>query len=156
MLEQNTNIFEGGLDERSKAYLLETTRWTKFLAIMGFILIGLMVVGSLFLFAFGASMSSTYSSGMSGFGGLGGYMGIGMGLLYLLIAAFYLFPIISLFKFSTNMKLGINTNNAELITEAFRHQKNLYKFIGILTIIVIVLYLLIIVGAALVGIAGGR
>lgn len=155
MLQQDSNIFEGGLDERSKAYLLETTRWTKFLAIMGFIFLGLMIIGSLVLFAFGASMSSTYS-GMSGFGGLGGYMGIGMGLLYLLIAAFYLFPIISLYRFSINMKRGINTNNAELVTEAFRHQKNLYKFIGILMIIVIALYLLIIVVAALAGIATSR
>jgi len=150
MSGQDLNIFEGGLDERSKAYLLETTRWTKFLSILGFIGIGFMLIAALFLMAFGSTM---YSS-MSGLGALGGgFLGAGMGLFYILIAALYLFPIISLFKFSKNMKSGINTNNPELITEAFRHQKNLYKFIGILAIITISLYLIIIVVAAIIGIS---
>lgn len=147
MSDQDLNIFEGGLDERSKAYLLETTRWTKFLAIMGFIFLGIMLLIALAMFTMG---SYAYSQ-LSGFGGMGGYFGMGMGLLYVLIAVLYLYPIISLLKFSTNMKAGIQTNNGELITEGFRHQKNLYKFLGILTIITIALYLIVFVMAGIMG-----
>ncbi|KAA5534899.1 hypothetical protein F0919_09875 [Taibaiella lutea] len=140
---QDLNIFEGGLDERSKAYLLETTRWTKFLAIIGFIFIGLMLVVALAMFTMGSYVSS--------FAGLGSYFGVGMGLLYIVIGVLYLFPILSLLKFSTNMKAGIQTSNIELITEGFRHQKNLFKFMGIMTIIVIALYLILIVVVGILG-----
>ena len=145
MSDQDLHIFEGGLDERSKAYLLETTRWTRFLSIIGFIFIGFMLILALLML----TMGSYFSSEFSGFGSLGGYFGVGLGLAYILIAVLYLIPILSLLKFSTNMKAGINTNNAELITEGFRHQKNLFKFFGIMTIIVIALYLLIFVLAGL-------
>jgi hypothetical protein len=137
MSEQDLNIFEGGLDERSKAYLLETTRWTKFLSIIGFIFIGLMLIVALAMFTMGSYVSS--------FAGLGSYFGVGMGMAYLVIIALYIFPVLSLLRFSTNMKAGIQTSNAELITEGFRHQKNLFKFMGIMTIVVISLYLIMIV-----------
>jgi hypothetical protein len=137
---QHSSIFENGLDERSKAYLLETTRWTKFLSIIGFIITGLMLLGAIAIM----TMGSFFSSLLPGYSGLGAASaGIGFGLIYIIIAALYFYPIISLFRFSSNMKQGIQTNNMEMITEAFRHQKNLYKFIGIFTIIIIAFYLII-------------
>jgi hypothetical protein len=140
-MEQNdTNIFEHGLDETAKAHLLETTRWTKFLAIMGFIFTGLFIIVALAVMTMG-SMFSSYP----GMGGLGAGMGIGIGFVYLVVAVIYLYPVYSLFKFSSCMKKGIHTGSQDLITDAFRYQKNMYRFIGIIMIILIVVYLLIFV-----------
>jgi hypothetical protein len=112
---------------------------------MGFIFIGIFIVIALFIMMLGSTFSP-YSSGLYGMG-----LGIGMGLFYLLIAALYIYPVLSLMKFSSCMKRGLNSGNQELITEGFRHQKNMYKFIGVMMIITIALYL---VGFLFMGVAG--
>lgn len=137
-MEQNeSNIFEHGLDETAKAHLLETTRWTKFLAIMGFIFTGLLIMVALAVMTMGSLFSS-----YPGMEGLGAGLGAGIGFIYLIIAVIYLYPAYALFKFSSCMKRGINTGSQDLITDAFRYQKNMYRFIGIMMIIVIAIYLL--------------
>ena len=145
MENQDLNVFESSLNERSKAYLLETTRWTKFLAIMGFIFLGLMLIAAIALM----SMGSLFSSELSGMGELGGYFGVGMGMIYIVIIAFYIYPIVCLMQFSNKMKHGIRSNNSEMIAEGFRYQKNMFKFTGILIIIIFALYLLIFIFAGL-------
>jgi amino acid permease len=148
-MEQNdSNIFEHGLDETAKAHLLETTRWTKFLAIIGFIFTGLLVVGALLAITMG-SMFSSYP----GMGGLGSGLGAGIGFIYLILAVIYLYPVYALFKFSSCMKRGINTGSQDMITDAFRYQKNMYRFIGIMMIIVIAIYLLAFIVLIGVGVA---
>jgi hypothetical protein len=136
-MEQNeSNIFEHGLDETAKAHLLETTRWTKFLAIMGFIFTGLLIIVAFAMMGSG-SLLSAFSPGLAGAG-----MGLGMGIAYLFVALIYLYPAYALFKFSSCTKKGINTGNQELINDGFRHQKNMYRFFGIMLIILIIVYLL--------------
>lgn len=137
MEQQETGFFDTNLDNIAKAHLLETVRWTKFLAILGFVGTAIMILGAIFIMSMGGMMSQAM-------GGMLGAMGsIGLGILYLVFAVIYIIPVISLYKFSTNMKNGINTNNQDLINEGFRHQKNMYRFFGIISIIFIVLYLLI-------------
>lgn len=134
---QDLNIFEKGLDERSKAYLLETTRWTKFLAILGFIFVGFIL-----LFAILTLGGESYESGMFyKMGKLGAF------LYCFIMGIIYFFPALYLIKFSNLMKAGIQSNNTEVITEAFRHQRNLFKYLGILSIIVIAFVLLAIIFA---------
>jgi len=141
MEQQETGFFETSLDETSKAYLLETVRWTKFLAILTFIMIGFMVLGALFLiFGMGAMMSN----GMN-MGAMGGFGAAGLGTGYLILIGLYIYPVLCLYRFGTNIKAGIQSNNQLLINEGFRYQKNMYRFIGILTIIVLALYLLAII-----------
>jgi len=139
MTQNEPNILEsGGLSELSKAYLLETVRWTRFLAIMGFIFLGLMLLAAVFFMVSG-SLLAAYSTELAGLGTTG------VGVLYLVAVLLYFYPIYALTKFSSCIKKGIRHENQELITEGFRYQKNMYKFIGILMIIVLVLYLLIII-----------
>ena len=137
MEQQETGFFDTNLDNIAKAHLLETVRWTKFLAILGFIGTGFLVLAAISIMFMGNMMNQAI-------GGMWGTMGaVGMGILYLVFAVVYIIPVISLYKFSTHMKNGINTNNQELINEGFRHQKNMYRFFGIISIIVLALYLLI-------------
>lgn len=129
------------LDDFSKSYLLETVRWTKFLAILGFIGTGMMVFAALIFMTVGGVLSSMTSS-LSGLGILGS---VGIGIFYLAFAFLYFYPVLCLYRFTTNMKSGIATGNQMQVTEAFRYQRNMYRFMGILAIVVISIYILLFV-----------
>lgn len=138
-MENNLHVENGEnlmIDWRSKEFLKETAKWTKFLAILGFVGIGLMVLGSLvMLFA----PSSLMSNGDFPFGGK-----IFMMLLYLAFAVLYYFPISYLYQFSENTKKAIVNNDNNAIRDAFEFLKSHYKFMGILTIILLAFYAIII------------
>lgn len=110
-------------------------RWTKFLAIIGFIFLGLVVVGGGIMgLAIGTSM---YSSQYGALGGLGAAWIITMCLL---IAGLMFYPAYALFKYSTVIKTAINTNNKQKFNEAIRYLKNVFKYYGIITIIALGIY----------------
>ena len=138
-MEDNLHVENGEnlvIDWRSKEFLKETAKWTKFLAILGFVGIGLMVLGSLvMLFA----PSSLMSNGDFPFGGK-----IFMMHLYLAFAVLYYFPISYLYQFSENTKKAIENNDNNAIRDAFEFLKSHYKFMGILTIILLAFYAIII------------
>ena len=148
-MEDNLHVENGEnlvIDWRSKEFLKETAKWTKFLAILGFVGIGLMVLGSLvMLFA----PSSLMSNGDFPFGGK-----IFMMLLYLAFAVLYYFPISYLYQFSENTKKAIENNDNNAIRDAFEFLKSHYKFMGILTIILLAFYaIMIFIGLIGVGAA---
>ncbi len=148
-MEDNLHVENGEnlvIDWRSKEFLKETAKWTKFLAILGFVGIGLMVLGSLvMLFA----PSSLMSNGDFPFGGK-----IFMMLLYLAFAVLYYFPISYLYQFSENTKKAIENNDNNAIRDAFEFLKSHYKFMGILTIILLSFYaIMIFIGLIGVGAA---
>ena len=138
-MEDNLHVENGEnlvIDWRSKEFLKETAKWTKFLAILGFVGIGLMVLGSLvMLFA----PSSLMSNGDFPFGGK-----IFMMLLNLAFAVLYYFPISYLYQFSENTKKAIENNDNNAIRDAFEFLKSHYKFMGILTIILLAFYAIMI------------
>lgn len=134
------------IDETGKAYLLETARWGKFLGIMGFIFTGLMIVFALLMFAVGGMASSASSS-------FGGVLGGGLlGTIYLVVAIIYFFPSLKLFQFSTGMSKAIPTLNQELFTDSLGKLKSMMKIMGILTIIMIFMYVIGIIFAIVVGV----
>ncbi|MBS1740662.1 MAG: hypothetical protein JST88_08985 [Bacteroidetes bacterium] len=131
------------IDQTVKAELLETARWTKFIAIIGFVFLGLLILGAIFVAA-GISIVSEAAS-------LGNSYGIAIILLYLMIAVLYFFPIRYLYRFSVLINPAIIYNRQEDFNRAMSYQRRMFKFIGILCIIVIGLYALIFV-SALIGI----
>lgn len=136
MMETNSpfeQFEELRIDRISREFLTETAKWANFLSILGFIGLGLMVIVSLFMFVVGASNS---------FMPMGS--GIFVGIFYILIAGFYFVPINYLYKFSSNMKNALRTNNQASLTSSFEYIKSHYKFIGILTIVIMGIYILMI------------
>lgn len=118
------------IDRISKEFLAEAAKWTAFLAILGFIGIGFFFIAGLVMLSF-----SSMSKSMTG--------SFVMSFVYLLVAGFYLVPINFLYKFSTNMKNALRKNNQSSLTNAFEYLKSHYKFIGILTLILISFYVMI-------------
>ncbi len=121
-----------GLSTTAKAFLKESAGWTKFISIVGFVFLGLLVIVALFAGSFiGAAMQA------SGMAALGGAF---ITILYLAMAVLYFFPIYYLFQFSSKMKAALQTQSSELLEQAFGNLKSHYKFMGILLIIVLALY----------------
>ncbi|MFM9984333.1 MAG: DUF5362 family protein [Flavobacteriales bacterium] len=126
------------INEASKSFLLETAKWAKFLSIVGFVFIGLIVLGALFVGAAG-----------SAFGGIGAMGGGLIAFIYILIAVLYFFPIFYLFKASVALKEGLLANDEGALTNGFENLKSHYKFVGILTIVILSFYVLVLLIAML-------
>jgi uncharacterized oligopeptide transporter (OPT) family protein len=140
---QNTELI---VSKESIAYLNETRKWTMFFSILGFVFIGLMAIA-----AIGMLTAGLIGSSFSGFGGTGLFSILFF--LYIIIGVLYLFPVLYLLKFSTNMKSALEGLNSNNLTVAFQNLKSHMKFVGILTIVMIALYILIIFVAILVGLS---
>ncbi|OFX87791.1 MAG: hypothetical protein A2W99_15860 [Bacteroidetes bacterium GWF2_33_16] len=138
-LEKNELI----LDAKSIVYITETRKWAKFLAILGFVFLGLIILLGLFFLLIGSI-----------FGGfLGVFERVLIFLVYIAIGALYFFPVYYLFKFSFFIKKAVEKYEQKDLTIAFENLKSHYKFIGILTIVVLSLYVLIGIVAAIIGMA---
>ncbi|MBN1599176.1 MAG: hypothetical protein JW894_12855 [Bacteroidales bacterium] len=124
------------LSTESIENLDQTRKWAGFLAILGFVFIGLMVLAG---FSMGAIMST-----------LTGDIGTPVptflfGFIYLVFAVIYFFPVLYLFRFSAWTKKAIHDNDSNNINLALRNLKAHYQYIGILTIIILAMYLLILI-----------
>ncbi len=150
-MEQNEisqfESFGSTLTEQSKEFLREAAKWAYFLGIIGFIFIGFMVIGS---FSIGR-VFSTLGSAAGGVPGVSGGMIAG---IYIAMALLYFFPVLYLFNFGKNMKQALNENDTEKLENGFKFLKSHYKFVGILTIVLLSFYALAIVGAIIGGVAG--
>jgi hypothetical protein len=126
-----------------KNYLLETAKWCKFLAIVGYVGMGLLVLLGIF-FMVGLSIFSSISQ-------LGFPMGI-FGFIYIIIALIYYFPISYMHKFSIKLSSGLKSGDQQSVNSGFENLKSLFKFMGILTIVVLSMYALILIVAVPIGI----
>lgn len=122
--------------------LRESAKWTMFLSILGFIFIGLMLVGGAIATVAFSAMPDESPYGYNPFGAIKGFIGI----IYLVMAALYFFPVLYLYKFSKATKEALSYNNSELLAEGLQNLKSHYKFVGIMTIVILSFYLLAIVG----------
>jgi len=154
-MEQNTQtgLFELHIDAPSSAYLSESAKWAKFLAILGFIVCGLIVLASFFA---GSVLSAAFSRyGTEGGSAISGVGGAFVTILYILIALLYFFPCLYLFRFATKMQLAIRNNDQEQLNNSFKNLKSWFRYIGILTIILMSLYALALI-FIVIGAAAGR
>lgn len=143
--EKQTENFENQLTTAAVGFLQESAKWSKFMAIIGFIGIGLMVLVSLFMAigfsAMGASTIPELPFSMSAFS-----------IIYVLFAAIYFFPVYYLYQYATKTSAALHSKNKQLLTDGLENLKSHHKFLGIFTLILISLYGLIFVFAILGGI----
>lgn len=123
------------LDREALRNLHETGGWATFLAIMGFIMMGFLVLVGLFMGAIFSNLPEGKSLPFSG---------SVFTAFYILIAAVYAIPIYYLFKFASMARQGVAQRDSSKVSGSFSYLKSHYKFIGILTIAGIILYILFI------------
>ena len=131
VLSENTFI-----NREINNYLMITSKWGNFLAIVGYIGMGLLILVGILMMV-GMSFMNNYSHTGSEFWLIG--------LLYILLAVVYYFPVTYLYKFSIQIKNGLSQKDQSVLTSGFLNLKSLLKFMGILTIVFLSLYPLAII-----------
>ncbi|MDQ3292035.1 MAG: DUF5362 family protein, partial [Bacteroidota bacterium] len=124
-------------------YLLLTAKWTKFLAIVGFVLIGLMVIGA---FTFGTIMRSMMANFPGAPTNMPGGSSVVMTIYLLFFAVLYFFPTLYLYQFSSKTKAALLYGEEINLAFAFSRLKSFFKFWGIFLIVILVFYGLVFVG----------
>ena len=132
---QNTSLFGLSVDQVAKTYLYETARWARFLAICGFIMVGLMVFFSVYMLMNFSSMTSQMEDMPGAGAGLMSGMGTIVFIFYIIIAIICFFPFLFLIRFANKMKAALLSSDQAELNESFRNLKVYYQYIGILTII---------------------
>jgi hypothetical protein len=138
------------LTVQSREFLREIAKWAQFLSIVGFVGLAFIVLIALFAGSLVGTMAS-----MSGEEMPGAMSGTFVTVLYLLMAVLYFFPIYYLFKFSTRLKEALVNEDEAILEDSLGYLKSHYKFIGILTIVMISIYILAF-AFAIIGIAAMR
>ena len=149
---QETTLFGFGIDTASRAHLAEAAKWAKFLAIVGFVVCGLIVIVGIFAGSFLSMMSGVYSDEYRGSSALTRGMGAFLAVLYIGMAILFFFPYLFLFRFANHMKSALNTNDQQTLNSSFQNLKIMFRYVGILTIVLLSFYalaiLMVIVTAA--------
>ena len=152
---QEEGLFEGGVPTAATApsitplmaqHLLATRPWVLFLSIMGFIGCGFMVLAGL---------------GMIVFGGLGGSrppefafpMAV-FGLICLVLAGVYAVPAWLLLSYARAIQRYRHSASSRDMAAALGSQKSFWKFVGIMTVVVMSIYLVVGLIALVVSMVG--
>ena len=126
------------ISPQAQSHLTESAKWGKFLAVMGFIFSGIMIIVAFFIPVFMTqlppynNMSPAFTSGMK----------VGMTVVYLLLAFLFFFPCLYLYKFSVKIHSAVKLVSQENFDESLMNLKSMFKFYGIFTIIVLSFYAL--------------
>jgi hypothetical protein len=141
---QESSLFGFGIDQSSRAHLSEAAKWAKFLAIVGFVMCGLIVIIAIFAGSFLALMSKSFNNGDGSSVQFSGGMGAVVAIFYIGIAILFFLPYLFLFRFATRMKTALNTNDQLTLNTSFQNLKIMFRYVGILTIVLLSFYGLVI------------
>jgi uncharacterized membrane protein YhaH (DUF805 family) len=108
-----------------------TKGWVRLIGIMMFIGAAFMVIGALGMI-FGGRMMGGGAPGMPG-GAL-----FGVGIMYLLMALLYIFPATYLVKYASAINRLIDDGSAESMESALEQQRKFWRFVGVLTLVMVV------------------
>lgn len=122
-----------------RGYLIETAKWGKFLAIVGFVGVGFLVLLAIFMMI-GFSVFSKLPQTR--------FPMWPLGFLYIVLAVVYFYPVNYLYQYAVQIRKGLEYNNMPTIISGFRNLKSLFKFMGILMIVLLSLYGVILLIAA--------
>ncbi|MGC1392592.1 MAG: hypothetical protein WA816_16275 [Bacteroidales bacterium] len=136
------------IEQETLNHLNTTRKWAMFLAIIGFIILGMFIV----IAAIAVTFFSAFKSSQSGFG-------ISESMIFvilLLVAIVSYFPIRFLFRFSKFTSHAIHTIDKLEFNKAIKNLKYYFAYIGVLIIIILSIYIvvLIIAGSSLAFLKG--
>lgn len=141
---------ETGITQGVIQQLAGTKPWVRLISVMVFIGAGLMVLAGLGMMVVGGLASSSSSSNPFFAGGVG----VGFGFFYLLFAFLYIYPGMKLWKYANRIGDLVLSGNVTDLESALNEQRSFWKFLGVITLVMISLYALILVGALVMGAFG--
>lgn len=132
------------IDDTGANALFQTAKWARFIAIVGFVMLGLLVMVGLFAGSLLSLAGSQIGSGSA-------VPAATFSFLYIAMALLYFFPLLYLYRFGTKMKEALVNNNQEKLNDSLLNIKSCFKFLGIMTIVLLAVYALIFVGVIILG-----
>lgn len=143
-MDQTPSLFSLSIDPSSKGHLSEAAKWARFLAIVGFVFLGFLLLAGIFV-SVTLSRFDNYGDPTFRPGGLGAVMGAGTAVLYIIMALIYFFPLLFLLRFANAAQSALASNDQELLVQSFLNLKRFLRYVGILTIIALAFMVLSIV-----------
>jgi len=138
-MEPNLEPRKIELEQDTINYLNTTRKWSMFLAVIGFIALGLFIIIGL-----GTGTFLTIFNSEEIGPGLPGALIIA---LILLLGLIYFFPVYFLFQFSKHLTNAVHSLDKKEIKKAFKNLKFYFVYIGVLLIIILVLYVIVLAAA---------
>ncbi|MBS2014788.1 MAG: hypothetical protein JST00_18005 [Deltaproteobacteria bacterium] len=132
-----------GVSETTMEAMRQTKPWVLLMGVFTLLGSGFMALAGVLMIVMSAMMpkNGPISPGM-------------LGLVYLPMAALYVYPGIKLWKYGSSIGRLVTTRQVSDLEDALSQQKGFWKFVGILSLIVVGLYGLVFVFAIIGGIAG--
>lgn len=127
--------------EEMRSYIYDITKWAKFLSIVGYAVAILLVLGS---FQIGSLLNSNPGA-LASLGPLAKGGSTVISIMYLLIALFYFYPSMLLSRISARGKQAVLFGDQDNLNSTVLQMKSLFKFWGIITLVIIVAYVLLVV-----------
>ncbi len=150
---QSSSLFSLTIDPLTKAHLTETAKWARFLAIVGMVALVLMILFGIFFSSMMATSTNPFEEPTEAGRGLMSGVGVAMALLYIVMAIIWFFPLLYLLRFANSMKSALHGNDQNALNVSFQNLKSCFRYVGIFTIISLLIYALIFVFALLGGAA---
>lgn len=138
----SSNLPVFSIDKSMEQSLIYAAKWARFLAVVGFIGIGLTILASIFCGLFMDRFIADNLPGVS----TNTYPTAALSIIYIIVGVLYFFPCLYLIRFGTRIRRAFKDNDAENLEHAFENLHFFYRFIGILMIIWLIIGALIIVG----------
>jgi len=138
-----------GSSEVSQAVMLTlagTKPWVRFFSVLMFVGAGLLLLVALVMAVAGASIGKASGNPM-----FSGGMGVGIAVIYGLLSIIYVYPGMKLWKYSNSIRNLLQTSAEVDLIDALNQQRAFWKFIGILFLSLLALYILIIIAAVVFG-----
>lgn len=142
----DNNVFDQNISDEinftpmAEQFLLSAAKWSRFLSILGFVWVGLMfLIGVLFNVLFDMYMSMFMGSFPMDSEQMQTVQVV-YAVMFIAMALLYFFPIFYLFRFSSKTIKAIHEQDPEGIEQGMKNLKSHYKYIGVLTILVIAIY----------------
>jgi hypothetical protein len=138
----------GAVSDLALDLMRQTRPWVIFLSVLCFLGSGVMLLLSLGAIALGAFASASGAKLQEGFSGAL------LAAIYLPLAAIYVYPGLKLWKYGSAIGRLLLSRSPTDLEQALAQQKSFWKYSGIAAIVMMVLYIVVIIGAVALGVAG--
>lgn len=121
------------ITEEIRSYIYDVAKWAHFLAFVGFVIAGFMLLAALTV---GTALNTNPELAKM----LGAMGNIGSGAITFVFIAYGLavfYPSLLLFKYASKAKQGVLYGEQESLNDAFSKLKSLFKFWGVIVMIFI-------------------
>ncbi len=129
------------IDKQSKLYLKEIAMWGKFMAILGFIKFGFLLLYTIVFPLVAHKIEAHFDHDLPI---------IGITFFFLFMAVLVYFPSNFLYGFARCTKKALKQNDQDVMRHAFQSLKAYYRYIGILVIILLCIYPIAIITAIII------